>query len=222
VVNLAIIAVLAAPATLALGAGGCTSAELAAPQVHARIGPAAAQRVKRVVALPATCGSLALHMVRDATDHATWEVDECSRAALEGIDQAVRAALDFAGYEVIDAERVNATTAQRHEAEQRNGRGDGERTSQTVGATFNDATPFEQAEILQELGADGVLNTRIWIGADVGMSGRRTVAVQVRLVASRDRALVWARRCELEVGAGRDPLAMERAARCAAKGARPQ
>lgn len=220
--KLAILAVLAALATLALGAGGCTSAELAGPQVRARIGPAAALPIKRIVALPATCGSLALHMVPSATGQPTREVAECPRAALEGIDQAVRAALDFAGYEVIDAERVNAITAQRHEVEQYSGRGDGAHTSQTAGATFDDATPFEQAEILQELEVDGVLNTRIWIGADVGMSGRRTVAVQVRLVASRDRALVWARRCELEVGAARDPLAMERAARCAAEGARPR
>ena len=195
-----------------------SSSELAAPRVLVRSGPAATRPIHRVVALPATCGSLQLERMDHLGGEPTFEVAECSPAALAGIDQAIRAAIDFAGLEVIDAERVNAVTATRQDVERRHALV-ASTTTETHGALFEDATPFEQAEILHELHADGVLNTRIWIGAGVGMSSRRTVAVQIRIVGATDHALAWARRCELEVGLVTDPVAIERAARCAAEGA---
>jgi hypothetical protein len=63
----------------------------------------------------------------------------------------------------------------------------------TTGARFTDATPFEQRDILRERRADGVLSTRISIGADLGIGQRRTAIVQLRLLAF-DGTLAWARR----------------------------
>jgi len=62
----------------------------------------------------------------------------------------------------------------------------------------------------------------MWIGAEQSTGGRRNVVVQVRLLASADGALVWARRCVLEVGglAATDAVALERAVRCATEGTR--
>jgi hypothetical protein len=208
-------------ALLVLELAGCGSARLSATVTRSQWGPAAAGPVRRVVALGASCGSLQLHLVEPASSTTTLEVQECARDALTGTDQTIRSALDFAGYEVIDAEQVNAVTARRREVAVRHGIMV-TRTTRTTGATFVDATPAEQTEILKELRADGMLAARVWIGAGVGFSSRRTVSVQLRLTTSTDRALVWARRCEIEVGVEQDPSAMQRAARCAAEGARPQ
>ena len=206
-------------ALLVIGLAACGSAKLTPALTRAQQGPAAARTVRRIVALGATCGSLTLHLVEPAAAPATLEVRECEPAALTATDQTIRSALDFAGYQVIDAEQVNAVTARRHDVEERHDilvR----RTTRTEGETFPDATPAEQAEILKDLRADGVLTTRVWIGAGVGLSTRRTVSVQLRLTAGADHALVWARRCEIEIGFEQDPSAMQRTARCAAEGAR--
>jgi hypothetical protein len=139
---------------------------------------------------------------------------------MAAIDNAIRSRLEFHGFNVIDADKVNAVTATRREVEERRGflR---TATAETTGARFLDATPFEQREILRELGADGVLTTRISIGAGLGAGQRRTIVVQLQLLAAADGALAWARRCELEVGGllATDELAMVSGARCAVEGA---
>ena len=208
--------------------GACSSVELAAPRIRHRLGPAAGRPVKRLVALPATCGTLETVVVRPASPSAERVpaervAAECSGVAVAGIDQIVRAAFDFSGFEVIDAERVNAVTATHHEVEQRQ-QSWGNRTTTQTGARFDDATPFEQADILRELRVDAVLTTRVWVGAGVGIGGRRSVSVQLRLAAASDRVLVWAHRCDLEVGGlmATDDVAIERATRCAVKGLHPR
>lgn len=205
-------------------ATACSSSELAAPLIRARMGPAAQRPLHRVVARPASCGTLSSIAIPNAGDpqHSHWETRAmCSADAMTATDVAIRSILEFGGFEIIDSERVNAVTATRHEVEERKAFYT-TKTTEQEGARFEDATPFEQADILRELGAEGVLTTRIWIGADVGFGQRRTVAVQVRLVAISDGALVWARRCEFEVGGlvATDDVAMERGARCAIEGTR--
>jgi hypothetical protein len=215
--------VIARAATIAVAVGaaaiaaGCASVELAPPRVHSRSGPATAAAGMRVLAVPATCGSLQLQRDLRATTNDPGTVEECSRTTVNGIDQAVRAALDFAGYQVIDPERLNVETALRHERYSETN-GSGVLTTETVGARFGDVTPLEQTRIIKQLGATGVLDTRVWVGAAVGASERRIVMVQVRLSTAAEGRLVWARRCELEVGAVLDPQAMDRAARCAVEG----
>ena len=208
----------------AMLAMACSSTELVAPQIRARMGPAGERPVRRVVALPATCGALSQVAVDNPAEPGKkmWvQREQCSANAMSAIDTAIRSILEFGGFQIIDSERVNVITATRHEIEERS-RFNTKKTTEQQGARFEDATPFEQADILKELGAEGVLTTRVWIGADVGIGQRRTVAVQIRLVAISDGALVWARRCELEVGGfmASDEVAMERGARCAIEGTR--
>lgn len=208
-------------AALLVALAACSSVELAAPRVRDRIGPAADRPVKRVVALPSTCGTLEPKVLpsADNTRPATVIPAECSAPALSGIDQIIRTELDFGGFEMIDGERVNVVTGTRHEVEKREAAWGARKTTQ-VGASFEDATPVEQADILRELGADGILTTRIWVGAGVGAGGRRGVSVLLRMASASDRALVWAHRCDIEVGGlmDTDQLAIERAVRCAVKG----
>jgi hypothetical protein len=207
----------AAAIALAFAATGCASVDLAPPRVHSRSGLAPAADIKRVLAVPATCGSLALQWDHRGTTDAPGTIEECSKTAVNGIDQAVRAALDFAGYQVIDPERIEMVTALRHERQVETD-GIAIRTTETVGVRFDDVTPLEQARIMKQLGAAGILNTRIWVGAGVGRSERRTIMVQVRLSTAPEGRLVWARRCEVEAAVVLDNQAMDRAARCAADG----
>jgi hypothetical protein len=195
--------------------GACASAELVAPVVRVHRGTA--RTPARVVAVAASCGALSRVSVPVGVgEPARWEVrSACPAPALRAAELAVRSSLEFAGFHILDAERVNAVTATRRETV----RG-GVTTSTTAGARFEDATPFEQQEILRALGADGRLAVRISIGAGRGFGARRIATVQLQLLAA-PHALVWARRCDVEIGLVRDEVAIEQAARCAVAGATP-
>jgi hypothetical protein len=209
---------------------GCSSVELMPPMIRMRTGPANARPLKRVVAVPATCGSLGMESVQFGKPELGMKPRECDRIAVEGADQVIRVGLSFRGLDVIDSENVNARTAERHETRTTQAdidpqtgvarRRETSIESETVGARFEDATPIEQAQILADLRADAVLSARIWISSSPGISMRRTVIAQVQLLATSDRALVWSRRCEVEVGGlmTTDAVAVEQAARCAIAG----
>lgn len=227
-------------ALAALAISGCSSSELMPGRLTARTGPAEVRSIRKVVATPATCGTFDLTLV-DATaaekafygtDKMLRHVGTCPAYATVGVDQALRAALEFGGFAVVDSEKVNAITGTRQEilrrhahSEQRNDQlvteSAGERRStEVVGARFSDATPLEQEAIVAELGASGIVQTRIAIGAGVGAGSRRTATIQVRLLEMPSRQLAWVRRCELEIGGmmGSDEVAMERGIRCAVDG----
>jgi hypothetical protein len=232
---LAVVLALAVPAI-----GACSSVELAGPVIRARSGPAAERPIRRIVAVPATCGALTeLRVGTDAAGQGIWsQRSTCPKPTLLAVDQAIRSTLELGGFSVIDSERVNAVTATRHELQERSlqraaAAVDGltvtathddstTTTTETRGARFEDATPREQLEMLTELGAQGLLSTRVTIGAGLGIGQRRLVTVQLQLLEMPERVLVWARRCELEVGGifTTDERAMERAARCAVEGIR--
>jgi hypothetical protein len=205
----------------ALAPPACTSAELAPPAVRLRTGPAAARPMRRVIALPATCGSLTVVPIEtEDSPHPRWETRAtCPADAMASIDDLIRSGLELRGFRIIDADKVNAVTATRREIQERRGFLQ-TTTTVTVSSLFVDATPFEQRDILRELGAEGVLTARIAIGAGLGIGQRRTVIVQLRLTAA-DGTLAWARRCELEVAGllvASDELAMDRGARCVIDG----
>jgi hypothetical protein len=216
-----------------LALAGCASVELAPMRDDVRTGPARSRTLHRVVALPATCGSLQSTFDnmpppavagpgQQAYTHDN-EIALCQPQALTAIDQLIRSQLDFAGYDVIDAEKLNMITATRHEVIVRRGQitsGTSD-TIDTRGSLFEDATPHEQREILVELGADGVLATRVWFGTGMGTGNRHDVTVQVQLAATVDRELAWAHRCKLEIAVVGDAVALDRVARCAITGARP-
>lgn len=213
----------------------CSSVELLPDQVRVHTGPAAGEPTRKVVALPATCGALSALLPEGSPDRQSAAeaglASECAPPDLEGVDGTVRAALEFQGFQVVDSDQLNATSRERIETIETSRSGppgsrSGEAWSRKVerkGATFGEAPPSLQRSILQELHADGLLNTRIWIGAPAGLSARRSVEVQVRLMHVPSGKLMWARRCALEVGGLiTDAMAMERAARCATEGVSPR
>lgn len=202
-------------ALLALLVVGCTSAELAPPVYSAQRGPAADRHVKRIVALPATCGALSQTAVKTADGNMMAVPAKCPDQALASVNQMIRSQLDFLGMQVIDSDKVNAVTASRHEVEIRS-KYQTTNTAEVHGSLFDDATPKEQADILRELGADGVLSTRVFIGAGIGFAARRTVVVQVRLRTADNGTLIWAHRCAVEIGGiDFDIDGIQDAARCA-------
>ena len=219
----------------AIGLEACASVEVEPMRHDARVGAAGGRKLTRVVALPATCGSLQADFGVDVTAPAQGAFERnravaaCAPDALVGVDQLVRSGLDFGGFQVIDAERVNAVTAARHEIVERHevktGRFSTDRREtrvvETRGALFDDATPREQAEILKELGAEGVVSARVWFSVGNGTANRHDVAVQVVLSATADRAMAWARRCTLEISAEGEAQALEKLARCATEGVHP-
>ena len=197
--------------TLCSVLGACV--HMAPERVRVRWGPARGQPLGRVVALPATGGaSFASPVGREPL-------------VLSGVDAIIRAALDFEGYRVVDAERLNVTTWSHTERQVTTGQGSAAteattRDTERTGAAFEDAPPAVQRAILAELGAEGVVNARIWIGPHMGAgsatSASQTVTVQVRLIQLATGGLVWARRCEIEVaGFVQTSYALEQAARCA-------
>jgi hypothetical protein len=236
---------LARLALLLLALPACASVELAPSDLRTRRGPAAARPVRRAIALPATCGTLAIPPSRHdeaaaAAQQTPPEGDPsnprgslrvfslCEDSHMAGVDARVRALLEFGGLDVIDSERVNAETRRRVEhTESTSSRAGAEapatsesRAVEIEGASFLDATPAMQEAIAAELGADGLLNTRIWIGSGEGMSSRRRIEVQVRLLRLPEQEMVWASRCGVEIaGVESDSQGMEEAARCAVEGA---
>lgn len=203
-----------ARALLSLLIMGCASAELAPPVYTALRGPAAERKVKRLVALPATCGTLSTVTVKSGEGYAAIPA-ECPTQSLPAVNQMIRSQLDFLGFQVIDSDKVNAVTASRHEVEVRN-KYQTTTSTETHGSLFDDATPAEQADILRELGADALLSTRVFVGPGSGFSRRRTVVVQVRLRTASDGTMIWAHRCEVEIaGVAFDIDGIQEAARCA-------
>jgi hypothetical protein len=211
-----------------LAVAGCASVELAPMRDEVRSGPAKSRALHRVVALPATCGSMqeTFNMQRTSSGNARQAymqdsvIATCQAQALTAVDQVIRSNLEFAGYDVIDVDKLNAVTATRHEVIARHG----ELTTDTIetrGSLFEDATPREQRAILNELGADGVLVTRVWFGAGAGAGNRHDVTVQTRLAATTDRELAWAHRCKLEIAVVGDAVALDQVARCAIAGVKP-
>lgn len=221
---------------LALCAASCASVELAPNDLRTRTGPAAGRQVRRVLALPATCGTLTPwtgaapppRAVDPQRPEGNWAIfSECDDAHLIGVDARVRALLEFRGLDVIDSERVVAETRRRVERVESTASRAGAappdvsetREIDVEGPGYLDAPPALQDAITGELGADGLLNTRIWIGAPEGFAGRRRIEVQVRLLHLPEQEMVWASRCGVEIGGVEsDSAGMEEAARCAVEG----
>lgn len=216
---------------------GCRgSSELAGPDIRLRKGPAYEQPIRRVVALRSTCGALTAvdaagqnpdtlagqqggKTKRDKKERVTF-AEECPEKHMDGVDALVRSALAFQGFSVLDSETVNATTFKRKEIRDKRSTDGVERVTRLAearGSRFIDATPMVQDEVLAELGADGIVNTRIWIGAGVGLSVRRNVDVQIRLLHVPSAELVWAVRCRVEAGFELNERPIMKAARCAAE-----
>lgn len=215
--------------TLAFSLGGCTSVSLLPPKTTVHRGGAYGQKTARIFALPATCGSLS--PFGGGKSGGTV----CSPELLDSASQRVRAELELRGMSVVDAERTNAEVRSRIEIvdETRNFPGTDERVAPISptstmkerhvvvhGARFEDATPAAQMGVVDDLGVDSVLRSRVWVGALAGLGGRRIVRVQLRLDRVATGEMEWSSRCDVEVGLARaDAAVVEEATMCALRSA---
>ena len=162
---------------------------------HARVyhGPAYGTHPTTIVALPA-------------------QPADCSEEQCRAVATAARMSLEVAGYTIVDAELVNAEMRRRtttsntdvHTAKR----------TEVEGKTWQDASPAEQARLVDDIGAEGVLETAIVKSdGDHVYTRRFTVALTMRTVDGR---VIWRSDCADEGGDTKDERqALESATRCA-------
>lgn len=189
---------------------GCTSPK--PPVLHPQVqyGPAASVKPKRVLALHAMCGSLE---------------SRCPREYEQSVDAIVRSGLEFAGYAVVDSEKLRLAARTRHE----------EHTTETTktksvseteivrplilldetastatatettkdmtfivldGANFEDLSVDERHQVIEKAGTDSVVSVRIVVGGKIGVwVPNQNVEVMVKLGVNRGDEMAWASRC---------------------------
>ncbi len=190
--------------------GACSSAALRKPIQQLRQGPASNVVIRRVVAVPSTCGSFLT--VRDP--NGVTSLPRCKTLQLETVDALLRVEFDFRGFDVVNAAKVNATTFSRLQIINQYSKSSKESVTTRSGSTFADVTPAMQDRVIEDLDADGLLLSRIWLGAGIGISLRHEVMVQIALIDTKSDELVWARRCSIET-IHLDEKAILDATRCA-------
>lgn len=171
---------------------GCSSVGLNGQLVRIEPGPAFGREVRSIASLTATCGAM------ESMNYEGPSGSECSPAMIARVDDATLGFLHAARVRTVRTQSLNAATfdklkAQRSELRDAN-------TEDDLGSRvlFRSASPVLQTQILEELNVDGVLRTRLLVGASVGMSQRRRIVALITLF-DREGTLVWASRCEREV-----------------------
>jgi hypothetical protein len=223
-------------AVLGLALAACGPAVTAPPPLRPEVqqGPAAGARPNRVLVLPAACGSVE---------------QRCPKTYITAVDTIVRSGLEFAGYGLVESERLRNETRQRHEEhgtttttstsqssstvekpldfdEHASGASHSSTTTETSfivldGPGFDDLSIDERHAVLDKSGADAVVSVRIVIGGQMGVwTPNQNVEVMVRLGVNRGDSMAWAARC---TASSNDfatlDAALENAARCAIFGA---
>lgn len=192
-------------ATMILVLSGCRG-----PQAEVHWGTRA-DRPVRLVAVPPSCASSDV---------------PCEDADLSGVFGIVASELEFAGYSIIDAEKLVADARTREDV-QVELRTFGDRVASLtaraqVGAVFADLSPSARGALLSEARADGIVTTQVNLGT-VGryatVSRTRTHQVQVRAALGDGAETLWITRCQATSGVGVSiGQALDEAARCAIKG----
>jgi hypothetical protein len=164
------------------------SCQLYPSPAHARVmhGPAYGTPLTTLVALPA-------------------EPAMCEPAQCRAVDGVARLTLEYYGYTLVDAERVNAELRQRTVTND---------NAYVEGRTWRDATPDEQRALATDIGADGVLETAVMTSPG-SHSYTRTYTVSLT-VRALDGRIAWHSECADEAGDHKlERQALESAARCA-------
>ena len=173
-------------------------------------GPAVEARPNRVLVLAASCGSVEYH---------------CPSGFAKSVDGIVRGGLEFAGYNVVDAESLRLQTRQRH-VEQNDSstttsshdvthvegniipigstvtsEGSSTTTSSSEltildGPGFEDLTVDERREVLDKAGSDAIVTVRIVVGGTTGVwRPNQNVEVMLKLGVNQGDSMAWASRC---------------------------
>ncbi len=196
---------------IALGVLSVLLSSCQTPAAEVRRGLAASIPPERLLVVPASCGSVE---------------DLCDDAFLAGVTTLVHSELEFAGYAIVDAEKI-ALEARTDEQAEKPVRMFGERVLRAanrrqVGEIFNDMTPAGRAALLSRAAATATVTVRISISAPEGVLSLREHQVLIRIGKGADDDLVWVSRCSEY--AGMFPAiedAVDDASRCALAGVFP-
>jgi hypothetical protein len=161
----------------------------------------------RAVLLPTTCSS----------------VDrQCEDEHVSGVTGIVRSELEFAGYSLLDAEKLVLDARTREDVDVELSRF-GERVASVksrvqAGAIFEDLSPSQRRALLAEAEAQGTVVVSVQIGTEQGTLRMRSNAVQIRAGLADGGDLAWVSRCEATSSYNNNPgidQAIETATRCA-------
>ena len=154
-----------------------------------------------------------------ASECTAIEHDLCARGPQVALANIARMGLEYAGFVVIDPERVHPRTGDRVERTWRSAAG----SSQAVeidGAAWDDASAAEKRRLLGELEVSGLLLSRVHLGPSKNIEDQRTLLVELTLMRYPGRELVWNSKCGVDTGRFRTlEQALELATRCALTGA---
>ena len=179
------------------------------PLARVRRGPAYDQPPALLLGLPATCN--------------TATAGGCEPAYQRAVDMATRMAIEYAGYSLIDSERVNLELRQRREhiaSSESLGASAEAHEVEVTGSTWADATPAERQALVRELSIDGLLLTTISFGEARGWSAQQTVRVGIAVMLAATDQLVWRSQCSVETGDHHSTTqAIDLATRCALEAA---
>ncbi len=209
---------------------GCMATGSTALRPEANMGPGAAVRPTKTLAMSATCGSAEF---------------ECPDSYIDTVNSIVRSSLEFKGYALVLPEQLNAQNLDRQATTDKSvtnttneshgdTRGlllrretvDTNSTSTTevksshivvTGSTFADLSVADRVMVMQQAGADSVVVTRVVVGAMTGVwTPNKNVEVMAQLTVDGGNTVAWAVRCTAPSGAfGTATAALEGAARCA-------
>lgn len=213
-----------------IAATGCMATTAPVLRPESNMGPGAAVRPTKTLALAATCGSAEF---------------ECPDSYIDTVDGIVRSSLEFKGYALVLPEQLNAqnldrqattdkslvTTTQESHTDTRGlifhrEAVDSNSTTTTAaksshivitGSTFADLSVTDRAMVMQQAGADSLVVTRIVVGAMSGVwTPSQNVEVMAQLSVDGGNTVAWAVRCTAPSGAyGTAVAALEGATRCA-------
>lgn len=181
----------AAIATLVLA--GCSSSALLGEHVRIEPGPSFGREVRSVATLGPTCASME-SMAYEGPAQA-----ECDDGMIATIDRVTTGFLSSSGVRIERTQTLNAAIFDKFKALQGEEPGEDRHDDVAPRVLFRSASPALQSQVLEELGVDAVLRTRILIGAAVGMSQRRRILALITLFDGEGE-LIWASRCEREAG----------------------
>lgn len=180
---------------LLLGFVGCSFA-VPTPIAYVKRGPAFGQQVTPLAALPVQCGAATMG---------------CLPGYKASVASATRIAIEFGGYTLVDADKINAELQRRTTVTH----GTVE-TTDLEGRTWLDLAEPQQRELLAAMGIRGLLHATITMGLPHGMAQQRTVTVAVAISRLGDGQLVWQSECGVETGDFHsEPQAIDLATRCA-------
>lgn len=208
---------------MALALGGACKFTPPVPIAYVNHGPAYGQPINPIAALPVSCG---------------FSTMGCHLGYQVMVANATRMALELGGGSLVDSELINAelrlrtthtrstvSVVQTHPSQvgvmpSTTTQGSSASTTEVTGTTWLDLPPIEQRALLQDLGIRSVLRANIALGVPHGLSGQRTVTVQLALIRLADEAIAWESECGVETGDYHsEPQAVELAARCALESA---